>query len=437
MRSPDAFLDRFTRDLTADARAGRLEPVRARAAEIERVTDILLRHGKNNPALVGPAGVGKTAIVEGLAQRIAAGQVPLVLRSVRLLAVDHVALLAGTTYRGQYEERIQALIDETRADPDLILFIDELHNLMGQGTAVGTAMDAANMLKPALVRGDFRVIGATTDDEYDRWICADPALERRFQKVAVRELSAEETLQVLESRKQRLERHHNVVIADEAVRASIELTDEWMTDRHRPDRAIDVLDEACAHAQALARYSPATEALVLERRKLLLAGADAPLPPEPEPPPVDRIAEERNGTASATREAPGNRAEGAAAADGAADPYPLDKIARDGMRALERFGAEIEAMFTTTDDLPDAQNAGNEAAARARARSRQAREQARAAEAREAARPASDRAQERARLAELDAELARRFMEEGLVVRGHDVARVVAHVVGTEVRWHD
>src|SRR3954465_5644298 len=211
---------RFTRALPADARAGRLEPVRCREAEVDRVIDILLRHGKNNPTLVGPAGVGKTAIAEGLAQRIAAEKVPLVLRQVRLLSLDHVALLAGTTYRGQYEERIRALVAETTSAADVILFIDELHNLMGQGTSVGTAMDAANMLKPALVRGDFRVIGATTDDEYarrtcaappgdgcDRWICADPALERRFQKVAVRELSAEETLDVLKSRVQRLERH--------------------------------------------------------------------------------------------------------------------------------------------------------------------------------------------------------------------------------------
>jgi ATP-dependent Clp protease ATP-binding subunit ClpC len=439
MRSPDAFLDRFTRDLTADARAGRLEPVRARAAEIERVTDILLRHGKNNPALVGPAGVGKTAIVEGLAQRMAAGDVPLVLRDVRLLAVDHVALLAGTTYRGQYEERIQALVDETRADPNLILFIDELHNLMGQGTAMGVAMDAANMLKPALVRGDFRVIGATTDDEYERWICADPALERRFQKVDVRELSAEETLDVLHSRVQRLERHHNVVIAEEAVRAAIELTDEWMTDRHRPDRAIDVLDEACAHAQATARYSPATERLVLERRNLLRAGADAPLPPEPEPVSAAHLADEESGGApSATREAPesakaGARAEGQASADATgngAEPYPLDRMARDGMKALERFGAELEALFASGPETEGGAEQ-NEAALRARTRARAA--AAAAAERRTNPTLVADRA----RLAALDTELARRFMEEGLVVRGHDVARVVAHVVGTEVRWHE
>src|SRR5919108_3436829 len=201
----DNALGRFTRDLTHEARGGRLEPVRSRGEEISRVVDILLRHGKNNPALVGPAGVGKTAIVEGLAQRIAAGGVPLALRGVRVLALDHVSLLAGTTYRGQYEERIRALVAETTAAPDVVLFVDELHNLIGQGTAIGAAMDAANMLKPALVRGDFRVIGATTTDEYERWVAGDPALERRFQKVIVRELTPEQTLDILRARKERLE----------------------------------------------------------------------------------------------------------------------------------------------------------------------------------------------------------------------------------------
>ena len=203
-------LARFTRDLTADARAGRLEPVRCRENEVSRVIDILLRHGKNNPTLVGPAGVGKTAIAEGLAQRIAAGNVPLVLRQVRLLSLDHVALLAGTTYRGQYEERVRAIVSETTQAADAILFIDELHNLIGQGTAIGTAMDAANMLKPALVRGDFRVVGATTSSEYEKWVEGDPALERRFQKVVVRELGVLETMEILVARKERLERHHNV-----------------------------------------------------------------------------------------------------------------------------------------------------------------------------------------------------------------------------------
>src|SRR5918998_5568129 len=265
----DNALARFTRDLTQDARLGKLEPVRSRNEEIARVIDILLRHGKNNPALVGAAGVGKTAIVEGLAQRVAAGGLPLALRGVRLLALDHVSLLAGTTYRGQYEERIRVLVEETTGAPDVVLFVDELHNLIGQGTALGAAMDAANMLKPALVRGDFRVIGATTGDEYERWVCGDPALERRFQRVTVRELSAEETLEILQARVLRLERHHNVVISPEAVQASLRLTDLFVTDRMRPDRAIDALDEACAHAHAVAGYSPEAERLILERRALV------------------------------------------------------------------------------------------------------------------------------------------------------------------------
>ncbi|OYV68385.1 MAG: ATP-dependent chaperone ClpB, partial [Gemmatimonadetes bacterium 21-71-4] len=242
-RASSGALGRYTRDLTADARAGRLEPVRGRQDEIARVIDILLRHGKNNPALVGAAGVGKTAIVEGLAQHIAAGTVPLALRNVRVLSLDHVALLAGSTYRGQYEERVRVLVNETQAAPDVILFIDELHNLIGQGTAMGTAMDAANMLKPALVRGDFRVIGATTDEEYAHWVLGDAALERRFQKVAVRELSVEDTFDVLRARKERLERHHGVLIGDDALEAAVRLTDRHVADRRRPDKAIDALDE--------------------------------------------------------------------------------------------------------------------------------------------------------------------------------------------------
>src|SRR5436305_4318254 len=276
-------LKRFTRDLTADARAGRLEPVRCREAEVERVIDILLRHGKNNPTLVGPAGVGKTAIAEGLAQRIAEGRVPLVLRNVRLLSLDHVGLLAGTTFRGQYEQRISALVDETTAARNVILFIDELHNLIGQGTALGAAMDAANMLKPALVRGDFRVIGATTNEEYERWIRGDPALERRFQPVVVEELDAIQTWEVLGARRPRLERHHAVAITDDALKAAIVLTDRFVPERARPDKAIDVLDEACAHAQATARVSPELDRLIRERRKvdaMIRRGLTHERPPE-------------------------------------------------------------------------------------------------------------------------------------------------------------
>ena len=203
---------------------------------------------------------------------------PPALKDARIVALDHVALLAGTSFRGQYEERIRRLVEALAADPDLILFVDELHNLIGQGTAMGAAMDAANMLKPALVRGDIRVIGATTGEEYDRWIRNDPALERRFQPLTVDELDAIQTWEVLVARRPRLERHHAVAITDDALKAAIVLTDRFVPDRARPDKAIDVLDEACAHAQATARVSPELDRLIRERRKvdaMIRRGADA------------------------------------------------------------------------------------------------------------------------------------------------------------------
>ena len=377
-----SVLERFTRDLTTDAREGRLEPIRSRAEEIARVIDILLRHGKNNPALTGPAGVGKTAIVEGLAQRLVTGDVPLGLRGMRILAVDHVALLAGTQFRGQYEDRIRGLVNETRADPTVILFIDELHNLIGQGTALGAAMDAANMLKPSLVRGDFRVIGATTEDEYDRWIRGDPALERRFQRIVVRELGAEETLDVLRSRRERLERHHNVVITDEAIRAAVELTDKHQLDRHRPDRAIDALDEACAHAHAVARYSPDSERLITQRRRLLSSRPRA----------------ENN------------------VSNGAANDDAIENFARDGLSALQRFGAELEAMLV-----------GGEAVVEP---SREPRPVERPVAA-----PPMDAAPNAESLETVEAALRARLVSEGVAVRGVDVARVVALATGTFVSW--
>ncbi|MBK6304974.1 MAG: AAA family ATPase [Gemmatimonadetes bacterium] len=395
-------LGRYTRDLTRDAREGRLEPVRCRDEEVARVIDILLRHGKNNPALVGPAGVGKTAIAEALAQRLAGGDVPLVLRTTRLLALDHVALLAGTAYRGQYEERIRALVHETSADPDVVLFVDELHNLIGQGTSIGGAMDAANMLKPSLVRGDFRVIGATTGEEYDRWICGDPALERRFQRVLVRELSTEETLDVLRARLERLERHHNVVIADDAVRASVELTDVHMLDRRRPDRAIDVLDEACAHTQAVTRYTARAEAMILRRRELLrqrpVRGRGSERPVEPP-----------------RRESGGSDDDGSLGSDG------LETFARDGLSALQRFGAELESIFTATPVGAPDRVAPRPAPAPADVGQRPA-------PAPPAAAPS---------LAVLEVELRSLLIEDGVVVRGLDVARVVALATGHTVRWSE
>ncbi len=377
--SAGGTLARFTRDLTADARAGRLEPVRCRDNEVSRVIDILLRHGKNNPTLVGPAGVGKTAIAEGLAQRIAAEKVPLVLRSVRLLSLDHVALLAGTTYRGQYEERIRSLVAETTSAADVILFIDELHNLIGQGTAIGTAMDAANMLKPALVRGDFRVIGATTSDEYSRWVEGDPALERRFQKVIVRELGELETMEILQARKERLERHHNVLISDEALRAAVKLTDTYVKDRMRPDKAIDAIDEACAHLQAVTEYTPTTEALIKARVEAL----------------KDLARAEREREAGERRK-----------------PAEHEGDHGESSNAFERFGAELEAFFVGTPQ-PMAATA----------------EQPKPAPNGRPARPAP--------LAPIESDLGHRLMEEGIVIRGHDIARVVGLMAGTEVVWEE
>ena len=397
-RQSDGVLSRFTRDLTADARDGRLEPVRCRSEEISRVIDILLRHGKNNPALVGPAGVGKTAIVEGLAQRLAAGDVPLSLRGTRVLAVDHVSLLAGTTYRGDYEERIRRLVAETSASPDVVLFIDELHNLIGQGTALGVAMDAGNMLKPALVRGDFRVIGATTNDEYERWVCGDPALERRFQRVLVRELSADETLDILRARVERLERHHNVVITDAAVRAAVELTDRYELDRMRPDRAIDALDEACAHTHAVANYSERAQELI-RRRKTLASGR------------VEQKGGDR-GPRSAPVDEPLDHVD--------LEDDPIERMARDGFAALERFGAEIEAIFVQPGGVREAAAAPTNGAATA----------PRAADA-----PPRATREEPMTLAALDAELHRVLAEEGIVVRGHDVARVVKLATSKDVTW--
>jgi ATP-dependent Clp protease ATP-binding subunit ClpA len=418
LRSEEATLQQVTRDLTALARAGKLEPVRCREMEISRAMDILLRHQKNNPALVGAAGVGKTAIAEGIAQRIADGVVPLALRNARILALDHVSLLAGTMFRGQYEERLRAVVAAASADPNVILFVDELHNLIGQGTAIGVAMDAANMLKPALVRGEFRVIGATTDDEYERWVRGDPALERRFQPIPVRELSAEETLEILRARLDRLERHPSVAISEEALVASVELTDRYVSDRVRPDRAIDVLDEACAHAQATASYSHELEKLILERRALVGAAERArAIFEEPE---------------QVTRDAP----EAAGARESEPEEDPIGRMARDGFAALERFGLELEAAFSNGFARPAAQGAADATGERA-SQPRGPRQSAEAEASRTTAREqrAGRPARQGERLAALEAELRRRLIEEGLVVRGHDIARVVAVSTGQHVHW--
>ena len=400
--SGNEVLERLGYDLTAAARRGDLEPVRCRDPEISRVVDILLRQTKHNPALVGEAGVGKTAIVEGLAQRVVAREVPAALRSVRIVALDHVALLAGTVFRGQYEDRLRRLVKAVSEDPDVILFVDELHNLIGQGTAMGAAMDAANMLKPALVRADIRVIGATTGVEYDRWVKGDPALERRFQPVQVRELTSEETLDILRARRPRLERHHAVAIEEDALQAALVLTDKFVSDRAQPDKAIDVLDEACAHAQATAALPAELERIVRERRRV-----DAAI--------RRRLARGEQLEGAATQRAGGKNG-GAAAGGEAGGADALESFAREIGPVLERLGAEIEKLFGGSGAGAGESGVSGSSAGSGGAGSA----------VRESLPERRDR---------LDRELRRGLENLGIVVRGQDVARAVGVAVGKRIEW--
>jgi ATP-dependent Clp protease ATP-binding subunit ClpC len=241
-------VDFFCRDLTALAREGKLDPIIGREMEIERVIQILSRRKKNNPVLIGEPGVGKTAIVEGLAQKIIENKIPEILRGKRVLALDMAAVVAGTKYRGQFEERLKAVMNEIRQANDVVLFLDELHTIVGAGAAEG-AIDASNMLKPALARGELQCVGATTLDEYRKHIEKDGALERRFQTIIVDAPSIEETIQILHGLKDRYEEHHRVKYSDAALEAAARLSDRYISDRYLPDKAIDVIDEAGSRAK--------------------------------------------------------------------------------------------------------------------------------------------------------------------------------------------
>ena len=240
-------LDKFGNDITRAAEEGRLDPVVGREKEIERLAQVLSRRKKNNPVLIGEPGVGKSAIVEGLALRIVQRKVSRILFDKRVVSLDMASIVAGTKYRGQFEERIKAILTELAKSPDVILFIDELHTIVGAGNAAGS-MDAANLLKPALARGEIQCIGATTLDEYRKNIEKDGALERRFQKVMVEPTTAEETLQILNNIKEKYQAHHNVTYTDDALRACVSLTERYVSDRNFPDKAIDALDEAGSRA---------------------------------------------------------------------------------------------------------------------------------------------------------------------------------------------
>jgi len=262
-------LDQYSRDLTQAAREGKLDPVIGRADEVEETIEILSRRTKNNPVLIGDPGVGKTAIVEGIAQRIVNDEVPETLAGKRLMVLDLSGMVAGTKYRGEFEERLKNVIDEvTEASDEIVLFIDELHTVVGAGSAEGS-MDAGNMLKPALARGELRIVGATTVDEYRKHIEKDAALERRFQPVLIDEPSVDETIEILSGLKDRYEAFHRVRITPEAILAAAELSDRYVSDRFLPDKAIDLLDQAAARVRLRAKTKPADrKALESEHARL-------------------------------------------------------------------------------------------------------------------------------------------------------------------------
>lgn len=239
------LLAQYSRDLTQDARDGRLDPVIGRDNEMLRVIRILSRRTKNNPCLVGEPGVGKTAIVEGLAQRIVSGEVPSTIQNKRLLTLDISGMVAGSKYRGEFEERIKGVIEEVKRSGDVILFVDEMHTLIGAGGAEGS-IDASNILKPSLARGEIQLIGATTINEYHKYVERDAALERRFQPVMVEEPTEEESIAILRGIVHNYEEFHGVKVTDEAIREAVKLSVRYINDRNLPDKAIDVIDEACA-----------------------------------------------------------------------------------------------------------------------------------------------------------------------------------------------
>ena len=280
-------LEKYTRDLTALARQGKVDPVIGREEEIRRVVQVLSRRTKNNPVLIGEAGVGKTAIVEGLAQRIANGDVPQSLKDRRLLALDMGSLVAGTKYRGEFEDRLKAVLKEIKESGNVILFIDELHTIVGAGAAEG-AVDASNMLKPALARGELRCIGATTLNEYKKYIEKDPALERRFQPVFVGEPSVEETISILRGLKEKYEVHHGVKIKDSALVAAAVLSNRYISNRFLPDKAIDLVDEAASRIRVQLDSLP-EEIDELERRITQLEIEKQALKKEKDPASADRL----------------------------------------------------------------------------------------------------------------------------------------------------
>merc|ERR1712060_511496 len=268
-RSKTPSLDEFGTSLTQKAKQGRLDPVVGRDKEIERVIQILGRRTKNNPVLIGEPGVGKTAVADGLAQRISNRDIPDTLEDKRVVALEIGLLIAGTKYRGEFEERLKKIMDEVKTSENIILVIDEVHTLIGAGSAEG-AIDAANILKPALSRGELQCIGATTLEEYRKHIEKDAALERRFQPVMIGEPSVDETIEILYGLRDRYEKHHKLVISDEALVAAAKFADQYIADRFLPDKAIDLIDEAGSRVRPLnSQLPPAAKDLDQELRDIL------------------------------------------------------------------------------------------------------------------------------------------------------------------------
>lgn len=278
-RGQPGMLEQYCTDLTEKAADGKLDPVVGRTEEIERLMQVLSRRTKNNPCLVGEAGVGKTAIIEGLAQRIVSGMVPESMKGKHILTLDLAALIAGSKYRGEFEERMKRLIQEVKRSSDLLLFLDEVHTMIGAGGAEG-AMDASNILKPSLARGELQLIGATTIAEYRKYIEKDAALERRFQPIMVEEPDCAQSIQILEGLKGKYEAHHHVVIGADALEAAVRLSERYISDRHLPDKAIDVLDEACSKAnltgfkvpENLAKTEELLQSLLKEKEQAVSEG---------------------------------------------------------------------------------------------------------------------------------------------------------------------